>query len=322
MRILPGAIGGLFAGLALLAAPVSAQEFPTKQPVKIVVGANAGGLTDALARITAEFLQKRLNQAVVVENRAGAAATIAADFVAKAPADGYTLLLAGAEQSIAPAVRTELPYKYENFTFLIRPFVVQPFVLASPKFAPNTIPELVAFMKANPGKVRYGSTGVGAIVHMGAAMFEGATGTKAVHVPYTGIAPVYTDMLAGTIDITLGGTFPFPDGLKVLGSNGTKRSPALPNVPTLEESGVKGASWDVWFGFVAPPNLPKPVADRLIAEIQAVLKDPAAIEKIKQTAKIEPEAAPLIGDAFKSQAVSEVKAWKEVADREKVVVQQ
>lgn len=322
MKTLIISLGALALGLGLLGSPAKAQQFPTKQPIKIVVGAPAGGLTDALARVTAEFLQRRLSQAVVVENRAGAAGTIAADFTAKAPADGYTVFLAGPEQPIAPAVRPDLPYKFEDFTFLVRPFSAQPLILASPKFAPSTVQELVAHMKANPAKVRYGSTGVGAIVHMGSAMLESAAGVKGVHVPYPGIAPVYTDLLAGTIDVTVGGSFPFPDGLKVLGSSGTKRSTVFPNLPNLDEVGIKGASWDIWFGFIAPPNVPKPVADRLTTELLAILKEPEAREKYKAVTKSEPDAEPLVGDAFKAQALSEVKMWKGVAEREKIVVQQ
>jgi tripartite-type tricarboxylate transporter receptor subunit TctC len=303
-------------------ASAHAQEFPNKQPVKIVVATNAGGLTDVLARVTAEFLQRRLDQAVVVENRPGAAGTIGADYVAKARPDGYTLLLAGAEQSIAPAVRPALPYKYNDLTFLIRPFTLQPLILASPKFAPNSIQESVDYMKANPGKVRYGSTGIGAIVHLGTAMFESAAGVKGVHVPYTGIAPVYTDLLAGNVDMVIGGSYPFPDGLKVLGSSGTKRSPNFPDKPTLEESGIKGANWVVWFGFIAPPKLPKDVADRLTTELSAIMRDPEAIEKYKTAAKSVPDESPLVGNEFKAQALKEVADWKVIADREKIVIEQ
>jgi tripartite-type tricarboxylate transporter receptor subunit TctC len=306
---------------ALSVLPAMAQDFPTKQPIKIVVAANAGGGTDAQARITAEFLQRRLGQAVVVENRPGAGASIGVDFVAKSPADGYTLLFIANEFTTLPAVRSNLPYKFDEFTFLIRGFVTQPLVFASPKLPVSTLQELGPYMKANPGKVRYGSTGVGALVHMAIAMYEGAAGVKGVHVPYTGIAPVYTDMLAGNIEFTQAGP-PFPEGIRVLGSAGSKRSPGYPNLPTLEEVGIKGASWELWFGFMAPPNLPKPIADRLIAEIGAVLKDPDAIAKYVAATKSAPALDPLIGDAFKKRAIEENKTWKAVVEREKIVVQQ
>jgi len=204
----------------------------------------------------------------------------------------------------------------------VRPFMLQPLVLSSPKFPVNSVQELVANMKANPGRVRYGSTGVGAIVHMGSAMFEGAAGVKGVHVPFPGIAPIYQEMLAGNIDFVVGGSNPFPEGLKVLASSGTRRSPVYPNVPTLEELGVKGAGWDVWFGFIAPPGLPKPIADRLIAEITAIGKDPEAVAKFQSATKLSPEASPLTGEDFRRRTVEDNRGWKVTAEREKVVVQQ
>jgi len=315
-------LGALFVTVAVAAAPAIAQDFPTKQPIKIVVAANAGGLTDALARITAEFLQRRIKQAVVVENKPGAGSVIGADFTAKSPPDGYTIYLAGPELPVVPAVRSNLPYKFDDFTYLVRPFAIPPLVMVNPKLPISTIPELIAYMKANPGKARYGSTGVGAVVHMGTVMFESAAGVKGTHVPYTGIAPVYTDLLAGNIDFTVGGSVPFLEGIKVIGSSSTKRSPIYPDLPSFGELGLASAAWDVWFGFVAPPNTPKPIADRLIAELTAVLKDPEAIAKYQTAAKLPPDTNPLVGDAFKNQVLNEYKNWKAVVDREKIVVQQ
>lgn len=313
--------GALLIGATQVASPAMAQEFPKKQPIKIVVAANAGGGTDVLARITADFLQRRLGQAVVVENKPGAGSALGADYVAKSPADGYTIFLTASEFAVLPAVRSNLPYKFDEFTFLIRGFSTPPLMFASPKLPVSSLQELVAYMKANPGKVRYGTTGVGAIVHMGIAMFEGAAGVKGVHVPYTGIAPVYQDLLAGNADITEAAP-PFPEGIKVLGTVGSKRNPGYPNLPTLEEIGIKNATWDLWFGFVAPPKLPKPIADRLIAEIGAVFKDPEAIAKYQAGMKSVPMLEPLVGDAFKKQVLEENKNWKAVAEREKIVVQQ
>ena len=315
-------VGGVLLFAAMLGtSPGTAQEFPKKQPIKLVVAFNPGALTDILARITAEFLQRRLGQAVVVESKPGAAGAIALDYVAKSPADGYTLYLSAPELGVLPAVRTNLPFKSEDFTFLVRGFSMQPLMMVSPKVPVSTAQELVAYMKANPGKARYGTAGVGHISHLGTAMFEAAAGVKGTHVTYTGIAPVYQDLVAGTIDFAGGGTVPIPDGIKVLASSGTKRSPAYPDLPTLGELGIKNASWDIWFGFIAPGNLPKPIADRLIAEISAVLKDPEAIAKY-QAVKAVPEVDPMTGDAFRKQVLEESKAWKAVVDREKIVVPQ
>jgi tripartite-type tricarboxylate transporter receptor subunit TctC len=298
--------------------PAMAQDYPKKHPIRIIAAANAGGGTDALARVTAEFLQRRLGQTVIVENRPGAAGSLGADFVAKSPADGYTLLFTANEFCVLPAVRNNLPYKFDEFTYLMRFFSMSPLLLGSPTLPPNSTSELVQYMKAKPGNVRYGSTGIGAVVHLGVAMFEGAAGVKGLHVPYSGSAPVYNDLLGGHVDFTEGGV-PFPQGLKVLGPLGTKRHPAYPDLPTLDEIGIKNASWDLWYGLVAPPNLPKPIADRLIEELTAVMKDPEAIAKFTFTAKVAPD--PLIGGAFKKAVLDENKQWKQVADREKIVMQ-
>jgi len=315
-------LGALLVGVTLGASPAIAQEYPKKQPIKIVVAHPPGGLADTATRITAEFLQRRLGQAVVVENRPGASGTIGADYVNKAAPDGYTLLMAETSFSQVPAVRDNLTYKIEDFTYLVRSFTLPPLVLVGPKVPVSTIPELVAFMKANPGKARYGTTGIGAPVHLGELMFESAAGVKGVHIPYTGIGPATIDLLAGLIEFIPGGVVPFPEGLKVVGSAGSARHPAYPNLPTLDEVGIKNASWDIWQGFIAPPNLPKPIADRLIAEISAVLKDPEAIAKYQSAAKIAPEQNLLAGDAFKKNVVESGKNWKTVVTREKIVVPQ
>jgi tripartite-type tricarboxylate transporter receptor subunit TctC len=153
------------------------------------------------------------------------------------------------------------------------------------------------------------------------AMLQSSASVKGSVIPYTGAAPLFTDMLAGNVDATVA-TPPFPEGLKVLASVSSRRSPAYPNVPTLEEYGIQNASFDLWYGFVAPPNLPKPIANRLIAEIGAVLADPEAIARYQSAAKTLPETNPLIGDAFRNRVVEEQMNWKTVATREKIVVQQ
>jgi tripartite-type tricarboxylate transporter receptor subunit TctC len=152
-------------------------------------------------------------------------------------------------------------------------------------------------------------------------MFLSATGTSAVHVPYAGIAPVYQDLLAGNIQFSQG-TPPNPDGVKALASVGSKRSPVYPNVPTLKELGIQGATWEAWAGFIAPANLPKAIADRLIAELAAVVKDPEAIAKYQSAGKLTPETEPLTGEAFKRQALEELRSWRAIVSQEKIVVQQ
>jgi len=306
---------------AMAVAPMAtAQEFPTRQPIKIVVPVPAGGAADALARITAEFLRQRLGQTVVVENKPGASSTIGIGYVAKAPADGYTLLFVGPEFSVVPAVRKNLPYNYDDFAYLARPFTRSAVLVASPKYPGSTLQALIADMKARPGQLSYGSTGNGAIVHMGVSMFETEAGVKGLHVPYAGIAPVVNDLLAGTLQFGMT-TPPFPDGMKVLGAASPKRNPLFPNVPTLEEQGIKGANWGSWWGFFAPSHTPKPITDRLIRELTAIFNDPAAQAKYMNAGSFVPENPVLTGEAFKREVLEDHKRWKAVADREKIVLE-
>jgi tripartite-type tricarboxylate transporter receptor subunit TctC len=317
-RLLP--LCATLLGAAQLTSPAIAQDFPTKQPIKIVVPVPPGGGTDALARITAEFLQRRLGQTVIVENKPGASSTIGADYVYKSPADGYTLLLTGAEFAVVPAVRA-VPYKFDQFTYVYRAVTIPSMIVVGPKSPYKTFAELLAAMKAKPGDIRYGSTGIGAIVHVGVSMFEGAAGVKTLHVPYSGIGPVFTDLLGGTsLDFTMG-SGPYPEGIRPLVSGGSRRSTAYPDLPTLDELGIRDAAWDVWFGILAPPNLPTPVADRLAAEIGAIMKDPAAIVKIQAAMQALPDKEPLVGETFKKQTLEDHRKWKAVVDRNKIVVQ-
>ena len=307
------------AGLTFFA--LAHASYPDKT-VKIIIPFPAGAAADNAMRVVGKKLSEIWGQPVVIENRPGANGMIGADLVAKSPADGYTIYLAGAELAVIPALRSNLPYKFEDFTYLTRFWTTIPMMVVGPKVPVSTPQELIAYMKANPGKVRYGTPGVGSLNHVGTALFESSTGVKGAHIPYTGIAPIYTDLLAGNVDFAMGAVLPFPDTLKVLGPSGTKRSTAFPNLPTLEEIGYKNASHDAWFGFVAPPNLPKPIADRLIADLNAVFKDPEALAKYQSATKGAPDANPLIGDDFKKRALEENKNWKAVAEREKIVVQQ
>jgi tripartite-type tricarboxylate transporter receptor subunit TctC len=190
----------------------------------------------------------------------------------------------------------------------------------SPKSALSSFPDLMAELKAKPGQVRVGSTGIGAIVHVGWAMFESAAGVKALHVPYAGIGPVYADLMAGTLDFSMA-TPPLPDYVKVIASAGPKRNPGYPNTPTFEEFGIRNASWEVWYGFMGPPGMPKPIADRLTAELSAVMKDPAAIARYEAAIKTAPDKEPLIGEAFKKQALEDYRRWKTITEREKITAQ-
>jgi len=312
----------LLAAVALFTSlPTTAQEFPRRQPIRIVVAFNPGGLTDLLARITAEHLQRRIGQAVVVENRPGAAGAIALSYVARAPADGYTLMVTAADIAVLPALRSNLPYRLEDFTYITRFWNTGTMIVVAPQSPITSAQDLIAQLRSDPGRPRFGTTGVGSLNHLGTARFVGAVGGAGTHVPYAGAAPIYTDLLAGTIDFYTGASLPFPNTLRVLAPAGSRRSVAFPNLPTLEELGFPNASYDAWFGVIGPPNLPAQIVERLGAELRAVYQDPDSIARFRQMTGEIPEEAPLVGDAFRQRVLQENLTWKEIAERNRISVE-
>jgi tripartite-type tricarboxylate transporter receptor subunit TctC len=310
-----------FVTALFVAAPAIAQQFPGSQPIKIVVPFAPGGNTDLFGRIVAEHLQKRMKHNVIVENRPGAAMAIGTDLVAKSPADGHTILLAAADLVVLPAVRQNLPYDVEKLTYLSRIFANTVLIVTGPKSGINTIEELIAKIRANPGQVRHATNGVGALNHLGSLKFDAAIGGKTLAVPYGGQGPGSIDTVSGQVEYLNGAGMPLLEGLKVLAPSGSMRHPSFPNLPTLSELGYKGAEWDAWFGFIAPPNLPQPIAERLIQEINAVLKEPDVIERFRKATGFPPAAEPLTGEAFRKSALEELKGWREIAAREKISLQ-
>lgn len=311
--------------LALAAAlvagfPAAAQEFPGDQPIKIVVPFAPGGLTDLLARTTAQFLEQRMKHTIVVENKPGAASAIGIDLVAKSPADGHTLLMVPSDFAVLPAVRADLPYKIEDFTYLNRFWLNTALIVAGPNSPITSIQDLLEQLKSKPGTVKNAINGVGSLTHLGMLKVQRSVGGEAKNIPYAGQGPSTTDLLAGVIDISNGFSVPFPDNLKVLAPAGNFRHSAFPTLPTLAELGYKGADWNVWFGLLAPPKMPKAIADRLNTELLAVFKDPEAIAKFQLTAKHVPDTIPLVGDDFRKATLEELERWKQIAQEEKVAV--
>jgi tripartite-type tricarboxylate transporter receptor subunit TctC len=318
----------LFSALVLAviqaALPAHAQEFPGKQPIRIIVPFLPGAANDTLARITAAALTPRLGQSVVVENKAGAGSAIGTELVAKSPADGYTLLWAAADGiSVLPAVKPNVPYKVpDDFTFICQ-FSETPFALVVSSTLPiRTLAELIAYAKANPGKIRYGTSGVGSIAHVGFVLFEKRAGIEMLHVPYKGMSAVVTDILGGHIELALV-TPPTitphadSDKIRILATTGSRRSPLFPSLPTLKESGLPDVVVETWFGVIGPANLPASVTARLQNEIAAVLKDPDVIAKLK-SANFEPYFVP--SEAFRKYVVDDYAKWKSVALSEKIVI--
>jgi tripartite-type tricarboxylate transporter receptor subunit TctC len=269
--------------LGPLAAP--AQTWPAR-PVTFIVPFAPGGGTDIAAKLTALW-SKSGAPTVVVENRSGAAGILGADAVAKARPDGYTLLIANVgTQSINPSLYPKLPYNPETAFAPVSLICELPFVLmASPSFAPKTVKELVAYAKANPDKVTFASSGSGGSPHLTAEIFQLATGTRMLHVPYKGGGPAMTDLMAGHVDLLFASVLESSGNIKAgklkgLAVTHAKRSPALPDVPTLAEAGVSNAESGSWIALLAPAGTPDAIIVRLAADVKEVIAAPDVREKL------------------------------------------
>jgi tripartite-type tricarboxylate transporter receptor subunit TctC len=260
-------------------APAAAQNYPAK-PVRIMVGASPGGGTDIIARMLADKFGEAFKQSFVVENKPGASNTIAADVTAKASPDGYTLLVAtNTGQSIAPHL---LKLGYDPLKGLqpVGLIVVVPNVLVVSDSVPaKDVRELVALMKAKPNEFQYASSGIGSTQHIAGIGFVSATGTSAVHVPYKGSSQAHADLITGRVQIMLDTTSSAMPQIKAgklrpLAVTTPRRSAELPNVPTLAEAGYPGFEMSTWYGLFVTGGTPKPIVDRLAAELDQVLKLP------------------------------------------------
>ncbi|MDH4180757.1 MAG: tripartite tricarboxylate transporter substrate binding protein [Betaproteobacteria bacterium] len=276
----------LFA-LALVAGAASAQsDYPSK-PVRIMVGANAGGGTDIIARMLGEKFAESLKQPFVVENRPGASNTIAADLTAKAPADGYTLLVAtNTGQAIAPHL---LKLSYDPLKQLqpVGLIVVVPNVLVvGDKVAAKDVKELVAMAKAKPGELKYASSGIGSTQHIAGEAFDAAAGIRTIHVPYKGSSQAHVDILGGNVEMMFDTTSSAMPHIKSgrfrpLAVTSPTRSAELPNVPTIAEMGYAAAEMTTWYGMFVTGGTPKAVVDKLHAELVRVLKLPDVQAKLR-----------------------------------------
>lgn len=263
------------------------------QPVRLVVGFSAGGPTDVAARFIAHGLSQSMGNPVVVENKAGANATIAADQVAHAKPDGYTILMAASNHTINAVLYKNLKFDSDKGFVPITAVAVAPTVLVvNPKFPAKNYAEFVALMKANPDKYSYASAGSGGTPHLSAEMFKLLTKTSIAHIPYKGAAPAVTDLMGGQVDMsfaTLGSVLPQirAGQLRAIAVAAPIRSRLLPDVPTFEESGLKNFRLDSWYGLMAPAGTPKPVIDRLYAEIVKTISTSDYKEKL-ELAGLEP----------------------------------
>ncbi len=272
--------------LSIASGSAWAQAWPSK-PISLVVPFPAGGTTDVLARAVGQELSKSLGQAVVIESKPGAGATLGADFVAKSKADGYTLLMGAVHHTIASSVYKKLPYDFQKDLVPVTTVALVPnVVVVNPNVAAKTTKELLALAKANPGKLTYGSNGNGTGQHLIGAQFESMGGVELLHVPYKGSGPLTTDLLGGQITMSFDTITPVLSHIKAgklraLAVTTAKRSPALPDVPTLDESGLKGFNLGTWFGVLAPAGTPRDVVVRLNAEIVKIVNSPDFKKKME-----------------------------------------
>jgi tripartite-type tricarboxylate transporter receptor subunit TctC len=303
--------------------PAAAAGYPDR-PVKVIVPYSAGGGTDTVARAIASRLSEKWGQTVIVENRAGAGTAIGGEAAAKAPADGYTLLFSDSSTFVInPHVYTHLPYKplqdFEPVSLVVR---LAPVMAISTNTPAKTLPELIAYMKANPGKLSYASPGIGTYTHISMEYFKHEAGVDMLHIPYKGSSPAMTDLLAGRVNayFVTYSVFDANDKagkLKIIASATPKRLSIRPDLPTIAET-LPGFRIDVWFGMAAPKGTPTAVLDKIHNDIAEIEKDPVFIEKF-----IKPQAY-VVGDLSRAQFGDQMKSdfakWQKLVAIAKVKI--
>jgi tripartite-type tricarboxylate transporter receptor subunit TctC len=268
----------------LAAAAVSAAEFPD-HPIRVILSVPAGGGVDTVTRIVTDKMRAALGQPLIVENKPGVSGSLAAETVFKAEPDGYTLLAS------QPAPITTAPFLYQSLNYTPGELIavaimshVPNVVLVRKDFPAKSVAELIAYAKANPGKINYASQGIGTTSHTTAELFQSITGTKLTHVPYKGTAPAVNDLLAGNVDLMFNELATSIElnksgQARILAVTVKNRVPSLPDVPTLEELGIHGCISDTWHAITAPPRTPPAIVAKLNAAANAAMHDPGLIER-------------------------------------------
>ncbi len=310
--------------LSLVAAPCLAQgpstgsgqaPYPSK-PVRLVVDTSPGGITDLLARLSADGLSQRLGQAVVVENKPGASGNVAIDFVVRSPADGYTLMIcAGGNLVVKPFLEHSLPFDPMNDLVPVFNVAEAPHILVVPAALPaRDLAEFIAYAKAHPGKVYYGSAGIGSPPHLSIELFARFAGLKLVHVPYKGIGNALPDMIAGRVQMmsmSLGSARPYLKSgqIRPLAAGAKRRLAGLPDVPTSAEAGVPDWEMSAWFGIFAPRATSAEIVRLLNDRMQAVIDEPNARQRL-----FEIGAEPVGGSAasFAERFRADYRMWGQV----------
>ncbi len=308
-RFVAGALVAAFAAAAF------AQPYPSR-PIRIVVPFPAGGTTDLIARAAGQKLTESLGQPVVVDNRPGAGGNIGAELVAKSAPDGYTLLMGTVgTHAINASLYPKMPYDHvRDFAPIILVAGVPNVLVVNPSLPVNSVQELIAYGKANPGKLNFASSGNGTSIHLSGELFKTMTGVQMAHIPYKGSAPALQDLAGGQVQLmfdNLPSALPLIKAgrLKALAVTSKTRAPALPDVPTVAESGLPGFEASSWFGLLAPAGTPQPVITKVNAEIAKWLATPEAKEKLTA------QGANVVGgtpEDFARHIAAETAKWQKV----------
>ena len=301
--------------LAVVAGGASAQNFPTR-PIRLVVPFPAGGTTDILAREVGQRLSVTLGQPVVIDNRPGAAGNIGSDLVAKSAPDGYTLLMCTVStHAINPNLYAKLPYDHvRDFAPVILVAGVPNVLEVTPALPVNSVADLIKLAKEKPGQINFASSGSGTSIHLSGELFKTMAGVDMTHVPYKGSAPAITDLMGGQVQVMFDN---LPSSLqqikagklRAIAVTSAKRAPALPDVPTIAESGLPGFEASSWFGIVAPAGTPPAIIARINADIDQWLQSPDVKEKLLAQGAIAAGGTP---EQFAAHIRSETEKWAKV----------
>jgi len=311
---------GFLAAAAMLAvsAAAPAQTTPAypQKPIRLIVGFLPGSSNDTLARFVGGRLSDRVGQQVVIDNRPGANGNIGAELVAKATPDGHTLLLMSVSHTMSAAVYEKLPFDPVTSFTPVATLGAGPLVLVThPAFSAGTVKALIELAQAKPSTLTYSSAGTGGINHFGGALFSRVAGVQMIHVPYKGGAPALTDVMGGQVQL-MWGTMPLTltqiraGKVKALAVTSVKRSPLLPETPTIAEAGAPGAEISTWWGILAPAGVPGAIVTRLNNEIAAILVTPESAQRLAAEGA---EPWPQTSAAFSKVITSEIEKWTRVA---------
>jgi len=303
--------GSLFLAVSLTS---QAQQYPTK-PVRIVVPFAPGGGSDFIARFMAQRLTVGLGQQVIVENKPGAGGMLGITQGQQAPADGYTLTLIASSYTVNPSIYKFTFDPVSDITPIIQLSQGPLLIVARPSLPVKSTQELIAMAKAKPGQVNFASSGQGSVIHMATELFQSMAGIKMNHIPYKGTGPALTDTIGGQTDVFFSSTataVPHVQSgkLRAIAVTTLKRIPALPNVPTVNESGVKGYDVVLWHGLIGPKGLPRPIVDRINAEAGKALKVKETADQLQNDGVAPAGGTP---EQFAAQIKKEIGVWRKVA---------